>query len=734
MDVQQTAGRRWLGGVTAATLLATGLGMAPTASAAVTYELTEAYINNLTVSEVGSGTATWVDEGENGAVQLTTDSSADQAAVFLPVAPLGLTYATLEEITAIGYTIPSTTNEAANLAVEVADRAVGPYRTLLYIPAAGTTGEVDAGAGTWLDRSTGDSGLTWADLQARYPDSSVNKVYVSLGTDQAGSSSSVDKVTINGDDVYDFVFTGEAPSAGLGPEYKNRLTVQEENAGTATWESLLCTNGVVTLATTADEDQSVVNLPVLPLGLSFTMDQLTEIVAAVAANTGDQNLAINVQVAESASGPFITLQHVPVAGLTGEVDATASTWIDRSTLEENLSWSELQTTYAGFGVNRVWLSLGTFSGASSASVDYVTLNGQLYDFTVDGAGQPVPAPALPASLPGSFDGTLTVSPSEVAQGGAVTVTGSGFEPNSPVNLGMYDPKVDLGSATTDAAGALNTSVTIPAETAPGDFTIVGVAGACQADYSVADSAQSGAVSVTEVVVPPAPPCTGGGNCYLLKDSLSGGTADYAFVYGRPDDVVLTGDWDGDGSSTLTVRRGNVYYEKNTLGGGAADREYSFGRPDDVVLVGDWNGDGVDTLCVRRGKQYYFDFDGNGGEADLVIAYGLETDAVGAGDWDGDGVDTLSVRRGNLFYEKNTLEGGDADRVYSYGTPDDEGGAGDWDGDDKDTLAIRRGNQFYFDLDGNGGEADVVLAYGKPSDEVLSGDWNGDGADTLGVRR
>ncbi|PYF95964.1 hypothetical protein SAMN05216184_12429, partial [Georgenia satyanarayanai] len=75
--------------------------------------------------------------------------------------------------------------------------------------------------------------------------------------------------------------------------------------------------------------------------------------------------------------------------------------------------------------------------------------------------------------------------------------------------------------------------------------------------------------------------------------------DTAFTYGRPADVTLAGDWDGDGRDTFTVRRGATYHVNNALRGGAPDTVVTFGRAGDEVQVGDWDGNGTDTLGVRR---------------------------------------------------------------------------------------------------------------------------------------
>src|SRR5699024_8771238 len=82
-------------------------------------------------------------------------------------------------------------------------------------------------------------------------------------------------------------------------------------------------------------------------------------------------------------------------------------------------------------------------------------------------------------------------------------------------------------------------------------------------------------------------------------SLTGGPADVAFAYGKADDVVLAGDWDGDGRDSFAVQRGATYHVNNSLRGGDADTVVTFGRAGDEVYVGDWDGNGTDTLGVRR---------------------------------------------------------------------------------------------------------------------------------------
>jgi sugar phosphate isomerase/epimerase/glucose/arabinose dehydrogenase/regulation of enolase protein 1 (concanavalin A-like superfamily) len=230
---------------------------------------------------------------------------------------------------------------------------------------------------------------------------------------------------------------------------------------------------------------------------------------------------------------------------------------------------------------------------------------------------------------------------------------------------------------------------------------------------------------------PVPPSPGRG--FYLNDGWDI-WADHEFSFGRPGDSVIVGDWDGDGTDTLGVRRGNAYFLSNSLFGGNADEEFTFGRAGDEVLVGDWNRDGADTFAVRRGNAYFLTNTLEGGNASIEFTYGRATDTVLVGDWNGDGTDTFAVRRGNTYFLNNTLGGGVASAVFDYGRANDEIFVGDWDGDDSDTFAVRRGNTFFVNNSLTSTTADFEVNYGRASDEVFVGDWNGDGVDSLGIRR
>jgi len=234
---------------------------------------------------------------------------------------------------------------------------------------------------------------------------------------------------------------------------------------------------------------------------------------------------------------------------------------------------------------------------------------------------------------------------------------------------------------------------------------------------------------------PAPrpaPAVPGPTFHLADDTLTRTT--HVFTYGRPGDEVLVGDWDGDGTDTLAVRRGNAVHVSNSLRGGPADVVLAYGRPGDEVLVGDWDGDGTDTLAVRRGATYHIRNSLSSGPADVVVTFGRPTDTVLVGDWDGNGTDTLAVRRGAHYFVSQSLRSGPADLEVCYGREGDGAVVGDWTGSGADSLGMRRGAQYHLAHGLRPGQADRVAVYGRPGDTVLVGDWDGNGVDSLAVRR
>ncbi len=196
------------------------------------------------------------------------------------------------------------------------------------------------------------------------------------------------------------------------------------------------------------------------------------------------------------------------------------------------------------------------------------------------------------------------------------------------------------------------------------------------------------------------------------------------------DVAIAGDWNGDGTTDIGIKRGNQFL-LDTDDDGVADISFLYGNDNDVALVGDWDGNGIDTIALKRGSTYYINNSLASG-SDFSFIYGNPATPAIAGDWDGDGMDTISLRMGSTYYINNSLASG-SDFKFTYGTPGTQTVAGDWNHDGVDTISAKIGNYYYINNSLASG-SDFKFTYGLSSDKPLSGDWNNDNTDTVSVNR
>src|SRR4051794_4913116 len=160
----------------------------------------------------------------------------------------------------------------------------------------------------------------------------------------------------------------------------------------------------------------------------------------------------------------------------------------------------------------------------------------------------------------------------------------------------------------------------PVVLAGGQFTVTVQSAGAVAQVRVDARATAGSPPVLDGAV------GGSGSLYLLGDAFTGRPST-VFGFGDPGDTVYTGDWDGNGTDTLAVRRGSTFFLRSSNSTGPADLTFAYGDPADAVLVGDWDGNGTDTLAVRRGNQFFVKNDTTSGVADTVFSYGDVGDTV-----------------------------------------------------------------------------------------------------------
>ncbi len=125
--------------------------------------------------------------------------------------------------------------------------------------------------------------------------------------------------------------------------------------------------------------------------------------------------------------------------------------------------------------------------------------------------------------------------------------------------------------------------------------------------------------------------------------------DHVFLFGGSRDIAISGDFNGDGISTIGVFRDGTWtldIDGDGLLSPLHDKQVEFGQSGDLPLVGDFNGDGVEELAVVRGDKVYVDSNGNGhiDATDQVFQMESEDGTVIVGDFDGDGRDEPALHQ------------------------------------------------------------------------------------------
>jgi len=168
-----------------------------------------------------------------------------------------------------------------------------------------------------------------------------------------------------------------------------------------------------------------------------------------------------------------------------------------------------------------------------------------------------------------------------------------------------------------------------------------------------------------------------GGAWFLRTEDSPLAKVYNFWWGWPDDIPVTGDWDGDGEDTIGVYRDGRWYLSNSITTPSIDHEFWWGWSTDTPVTGDWNNDGTDTIGVYRDGMWLLSNSITAPSVDQDFWWGWATDKPVTGDWDRDGKDTIGVYRGGKWLLSNSITAPSVDQAFWWGWSTDTPVTGHW---------------------------------------------------------
>ena len=220
-------------------------------------------------------------------------------------------------------------------------------------------------------------------------------------------------------------------------------------------------------------------------------------------------------------------------------------------------------------------------------------------------------------------------------------------------------------------------------------------------------------------------------------------------------VAVTGDFDGDGCTDLSVKGSNgIWYIDLCANGFGGAWDYAipgYGGSDAVPVPADYDGDGLTDLAIKDSSGFWgVDYAWNGFGKWDVMAYGYGNAAAipVPADYDGDGMADMSVKDASgmwgIDFANNGFVGWN-DVEYGYGSGDWVPVPGKYDSDNKADRAIKtNAGDWYIDDSSNGfggrlcarclpGNWDHhYTAYGNASAVPVPADYDNDGHTDLSV--
>lgn len=228
---------------------------------------------------------------------------------------------------------------------------------------------------------------------------------------------------------------------------------------------------------------------------------------------------------------------------------------------------------------------------------------------------------------------------------------------------------------------------------------------------------------------PARPAVLAGTTWQLRNSLTSGSPDSTFSFGVTGDFPVVGDFSNAGVRTVGMVRNTrhgiarhdelEWYLRQVEGPGDPDLVVRFGRPGDIPVVGDWNGNGVHTIGVVRGNRWLLKNSNRAGGADYDFVFGEPGDIPVVGDWNGSGSTSIGMVRGNRWLLRNSLSGGSANYDFTFGSGNGYPVAGDWNGDGITGIGWYESGTWSIRNALSSGSADSAFVFGASGGKPLA---------------
>jgi hypothetical protein len=202
-------------------------------------------------------------------------------------------------------------------------------------------------------------------------------------------------------------------------------------------------------------------------------------------------------------------------------------------------------------------------------------------------------------------------------------------------------------------------------------------------------------------------------------------------FGHDTDMVVPGDYNGDGTTEVALYRPSTNTWFTSLDPATNYGAFQWGASGDIPVPGFYDADNKEDIAVFRPSTGQWLIAKSTGGTD-TRSWGTNGDKPVPADYDGDGKTDLAVYRPSdgRWYIQNS---GGGTTIQGWGVTTDLLVPADYDGDGKDDIAIfRPSTGFWYIINSSGGTR--VEQWGQANDIAVPADFDNDGKADLAVFR